>query len=144
MTKNTTGGKKHKLQKNKNTTLTKRILILPEHITDTHAYISQVSFVCGNSYFRVKIIDKNGFTNEELLVHLSKGYYYIGRVLKGSFVLITKRDYENKGDIIMLYNENEIMILKNKRLIPDNIDKEQQYDDIVMEQTDNTIDIDTL
>ena len=53
------------------------------------------------------------------MVLLSKGKKKLGRVVNGSFILFSIREYEEKGDILYLYNPDEVSYLKKSGEIVD-------------------------
>lgn len=113
MVKNTTGGNRHKKQKN-NVLKEKRLLVLKEDGED----YGQIINILGGSWVTVR---KLGSEKEyRCRVRHAKG---IGKMSKLDIVLFSLRDFETKpaGDIIVIYNPDEVNILKRDKHIPDDV-----------------------
>ena len=136
MVKNTSGGNRHKKQKN-NTFKEKRPLVLKDE-KEGEAY-GQIINILGGSWVTVR---KLGSEKEyRCRVRHAKG---IGKMSKLDIVLFSLRDFETKpnGDIIVIYNPDEVNILKKDKHIPDDIvvddlfvnEDEENEDDINSEE----------
>jgi initiation factor 1A len=115
MVKNTSGGNRHKKQKN-NTLKEKRPLVLKDE-KEGEDY-GQIINILGGSWVTVR---KLGSEKEyRCRVRHAKG---IGKMSKLDIVLFALRDFETKpaGDIIVIYNPDEVNILKKDKHIPDDV-----------------------
>ena len=121
MVKNTTGGNRHKKQKN-NVLKEKRPLILKDE-KEGEDY-GQIINILGGSWVTVR---KLGSEKEyRCRVRHAKG---IGKMSKLDIVLFALRDFETKlnnekkpnGDIIVIYNPDEVNILKKDKHIPNDV-----------------------
>jgi initiation factor 1A len=125
MVKNTTGGNRHKKQKN-NVLKQKRPLELKEDGED----YGQIINILGGSWVTVR---KLGTEKEfRCRVRHAKG---IGKMSKLDIVLYALRDFENKpvGDIIVIYDLDEVNILKKDNHIP----TDTIVDDLFVNEDDN-------
>ena len=137
MVKNTTGGNRHKKQKN-NALKEKRPLVLKDE-KEGEAY-GQIINILGGSWVTVR---KLGSEKEyRCRVRHAKG---IGKMSKLDIVLFALRDFETKlvsekkpnGDIIVIYNPDEVNILKKDKHIPDDV----VVDDLFVNEDENDEDI---
>jgi initiation factor 1A len=131
MVKNTSGGNRHKKQKN-NTLKEKRPLVLKDE-KEGEAY-GQIINILGGSWVTVR---KLGSEKEyRCRVRHAKG---IGKMSKLDIVLFALRDFETKpaGDIIVIYNPDEVNILKKDKHIPDDV----VVDDLFVNEDENDEDI---
>ena len=115
MVKNTSGGNRHKKQKN-NVLKEKRPLVLKDE-KEGEDY-GQIINILGGSWVTVR---KLGSEKEyRCRVRHAKG---IGKMSKLDIVLFALRDFETKpaGDIIVIYNPDEVNILKKDKHIPDDV-----------------------
>ena len=115
MVKNTSGGNRHKKQKN-NVLKEKRPLVLKDE-KEGEDY-GQIINILGGSWVTVR---KLGSEKEyRCRVRHAKG---IGKMSKLDIVLFALRDFETKpaGDIIVIYNPEEVNILKRDKHIPDDV-----------------------
>lgn len=127
MVKNTTGGNRHKKQKN-NTLKEKRLLVLKDE-NEGENY-GQIINILGGSWVTVR---KLGSEKEyRCRVRHAKG---IGKMSKLDIVLFSLRDFETKpaGDIIVIYNPDEVNILKRDKHIPDDV----VVDDLFVNEDDD-------
>lgn len=117
MVKNTTGGNKHKKQKN-SSVKKERPLIVKEHANEGYGQI--MSFLGGS----MVMIRKLG-TKIEFRCRLRKS---LPRVNKKDYILYAIRDFETKdvGDVILVYTMDEVYTLKREKYI----DEESEEDDI--------------
>ena len=131
MVKNTTGGNRHKKQKN-NTFKEKRPLVLKDEKEGEN--YGQIINILGGSWVTVR---KLGSEKEyRCRVRHAKG---IGKMSKLDIVLFALRDFETKpaGDIIVIYNPDEVNILKKDKHIPDDVVVDDLF---VNEEDDDDID----
>ena len=136
MVKNTTGGNRHKKQKN-NVLKEKRPLVLKDE-KEGEAY-GQIINILGGSWVTVR---KLGSDKEyRCRIRHAKG---IGKMSKLDIVLFALRDFETKlvsekkpnGDIIVIYNPDEVNILKKDKHIPNDV----VVDDLFVNEDDEDID----
>jgi translation initiation factor IF-1 len=113
MVKNTTGGSKHKRQKNSIQKLT-RPLILKEDANEGYGQIS--TFLGGN----MVMVRKLG-SQIEFRCRMRKS---LSKIKKKDIILYALREYESKdiGDILLVYTIDEVNVLKKNKYIED--DKE--------------------
>jgi len=137
MVKNTTGGNKHKKQKN-SSIKNERPLVIKE--TNNEGYGQVVSFLgCGMAMVR-----KLG-TKIEFRCRLRKS---LPRVNKKDYVLYAIREFETKdvGDILLVYTIDEVHMLKKENHIDEEIDKDNIFetneDDENINEPEEDIDID--
>ena len=119
MVKNTTGGNKHKKQKNHSPSK-ERTLIIKE---DDNEDYGQVTTFLGGNMVKVRKIG----TSLEFRCKLRKS---LPRIKKNDIVLYAIRDFStnNIGDVILLYTSDEIMILKKEKYIEEDIITDQLGD----------------
>ena len=142
MVKNTTGGSKHKKQKNSSTKV-ERPLVIKEN--NNEGYGQVMSFLGGS----MVMVRKLG-TKIEFRCRLRKS---LPRIYKKDYVLYAIREFETKdvGDVILVYTMDEVYTLKKEK----HIDEEVEQDDIFGEDDDKEdenvnvtqeeyIDIDTI
>ena len=117
MVKNTTGGNKHKKQKN-SSVKAERPLTIKE---DTNEGYGQVTSFLGG---RMIMVRKLG-TQIEFRCRLRKS---LPRVFKKDIVLYALREFESKdvGDIMLVYTSDEVNMLKREKYI----EEEVELDDI--------------
>lgn len=116
MPRNTKGGNKAKKFSNKNVNnRDKKYIPLP--IEEDNSHIAKVNGVLGDCRFNVEFISDTGLKKESMLSHLPRSSRKYGRVVVGSIVKVSKRDFENKCDILYTYNPTEIQYLLSKKII---------------------------
>jgi initiation factor 1A len=143
MVKNTTGGSKHKKQKN-SSVKKERPLIVKEH--ENEGYGQVMSFLGGS----MVMIRKLG-TKIEFRCRLRKS---LPRVNKKDYILYAIREFESKdvGDVILVYTMDEVYTLKREKYIDEDIEKDDIFgennDEIQDENKDENIneeiDLETL
>ena len=113
MVKNTTGGSKHKRQKNSIQKLT-RPLVLKEDANEGYGQIS--TFLGGN----MVMVRKLG-SQIEFRCRMRKS---LAKIKKKDIILYALREYESKdiGDILLVYTIDEVNTLRKNKYIED--DKE--------------------
>jgi translation initiation factor IF-1 len=123
MVKNTTGGSKHKKQKNSSTKV-ERPLTIKEN--NNEGYGQVMSFLGGS----MVMVRKLG-TKVEFRCRLRKS---LPRIYKKDYVLYAIREFETKdvGDVILVYTMDEVYTLKKEK----HIDEEIEQDDIFGEDDD--------
>ena len=127
------GGKQKK--KNKHHTQNTRALVLAED----GQYYALVNKLLGNGRVMVSYIDpKDGL--KEVLANI-RGTLRRKKqwVNVNNYILIALRDFEDKSDVIHVYNDSEMNILKRKGHIPDGLKgKESNFQNDDLEFTDFT------
>ena len=115
MVKNTKGGKGHKSLGRKYQSQTNNVLRLSTDPLEQYAFVTKIY---GGGMCEVWFIDKNN-KNIKIIGHIRKKMK--GRqkrhntIVPNSYVLIGLRDWETEpknGDIICIYDENQIELLK--------------------------------
>lgn len=115
MVKNTKGGKGHKSLGRKYQTQTNNVLRLSTDPLEQYAFVTKIY---GGGMCEVWFIDKNN-KNIKIIGHIRKKMK--GRqkrhnnIVPNSYVLVGLRDWETEpknGDIICIYDENQIELLK--------------------------------
>lgn len=117
MPRNLKGGNKAKKRSNKDNQqkVTKDI---PYPNTEENSHIAKVIKVCGDKRFTIKFLSDTGLKNEEMLSHLSRtASRRQGRIVIDSIVKVSKRDFEDKCDILYQYNPMEIQTLTKEKYI---------------------------
>lgn len=112
MPKNTNGGNKHKRQKNSNTIAKRSETPLPSDTENTS--LAKITGICGDCRFRAVLIKKDGVLEKPYILHLPGSMKRRGRITMDAIVLISLRGFEEKGDILYLYDAEDIETLKNK------------------------------
>ncbi len=103
------GGKNQRKGKKVRMPNKKEDIPLPEIEDDSHVGI--VLNPLGDCRFNVQLITKTA-ASKTYICHLSKGKQKLGYVVAGSYILFSLREYEEKGDIIYIYNDDEVIFLK--------------------------------
>ncbi len=103
------GGKNQRKGKKVRVPNKKEDIPLPEVEDDSHVGI--VLSPLGDCRFNVQLITKTA-ASKTYTCHLSKGKQKMGYVVAGSFVLFSLREFEEKGDIIYVYNDDDVAYLK--------------------------------
>ena len=114
MPKNIKGGNKAKKGANKNVQQKKSKDDTPLPDENDRQYIGQVIKVHGDCRYDAKIINKNANSDKELMIHLPGSMRRKCRVILRDVVLISRREFENKGDILYLYNGDDKEYLISK------------------------------
>jgi initiation factor 1A len=132
MVKNTTGGSKHKKQKNNVLKVTRKITL----IEDENEFYGQISLFLGGNMVMVKKIG----TSTEIRCKMRKR---LPKISKSDIVLCSIREFgaTQVGDVLLLYNAEEINILKRDNHIP----RDTIVDDIfIQEKNENEEDEEEL
>ncbi len=95
-------------------------LPLPELSDNSHVGI--VEACLGDCRFTVQILTTTT-TSKSIMCHLSKGKKKSGRIMKGTYVLFSIREFEEKGDILYVYNGDEVSQLEKMGEIVENAGK---------------------
>ena len=145
MGKNTTGGNKHKKQKNSTSDASVQKIVYRNE--KNAEYYAQIEKALGNCRFSVKLVDENGkdFVNDgELYTATLPGKFRIRKsrnfMSAKDFVLVQKRQdvIDNKVvDILYKYNVTHIRHLMKINVIPD---CENEGDFIFGDEEDNIVD----
>lgn len=136
MPKNEKGGKHKHLKKTDNERkidINKLLIPSSFHETDHKGnvipvFIGICTMVSGGCRFKVKALNENGISNIETTCLLQKSVARIGRISIGTLVLYALRSYESKseddmkGDILYIYQKDEIPFLKQLEEIPKNVE----------------------
>lgn len=130
MPKNTQGGKKYKQQKHKNNEQEQRALDKP---VEGQEY-AIVTKLLGNSRVMARFYDTRDSEDKrmnEIICFLRPGLKKKRQFAKmGSIMIISLRDFEkDKGDVLYIYNQDEMNKLKRKRLIHENLVPKELEDD---------------
>ena len=133
MVKNTTGGNKHKKQKN-SSVKAERPLTIKE---DTNEGYGQVTSFLGG---RMIMVRKLG-TQIEFRCRLRKS---LPRVFKKDIVLYALREFESKdvGDIMLVYTSDEVNMLKREKYIEEEVELDDIFenDNIEKEESEESSD----
>ena len=142
MPRNLKGGNKAKKQGSKNVGMRKeKETPLPN--SDDNQHVGKVIKILGDCRFTVKILSNNGLKNEEIISWLAASKKRYGRIVLDSYVLVSKREFENKCDILYPYDKNDIEFLLNNK----NIEREEKNDqegDIIFAEDNADLDIDNI
>jgi len=119
MVKNTTGGSKHKKQKNSSIKKERPLIIKQE---DNEGY-GQITTFLGGSMVMVRKLG----TQIEFRCRLRKS---LSRAYKKDIVLYAMREFESKdvGDVILIYTSDEVNILKKEKYIEEDLDLDNLFD----------------
>ncbi len=104
------GGKNQRKGKKIRMPNKKEDIPLPELEDDSH--IGIVLNPLGDCRFNTQLLTRTA-ASKTYTVHLSKGKAKMGYVVAGTYVLFSIREFEkDKGDIIYIYNDDEVYFLK--------------------------------
>lgn len=139
MPRNLKGGNKAKKKSNKDS-LRRVKDDTPYPSEEENSHVAKVISVCGDKRFKVIYISDTGLKNEEMLSHLSRtASKRQGRIIVDSIVKVSKRDFEEKCDILYQYDANEIQQLIRDKIIDE--DNHNDKDDAVIFSNDIQEDI---
>jgi hypothetical protein len=142
MVKNTTGGNKHKKQKNSSIKAERPLIIKQE---ENEGYGQVITFLGGS----MVTIKKLG-TQQQFRCRLRKS---LPRVYKKDYVLYAIREFESKdvGDVILIYLSDEVHTLKKEKYIEEEVEFDELFDanneentNIVKEEEEEDIDVDKI
>jgi initiation factor 1A len=127
MVKNTTGGNKHKKQKN-HSLKQERALIVKE---DPNEDYGQITTFLGGNMVKVRKLG----TSIEYRCKLKKT---LPRVQKNDIVLYAIREFGSNdiGDVILLYTSDEVMTLKREKYIEEDIKLNDMADVFIFDNDD--------
>lgn len=126
MPRNLKGGNKAKKKSNKDTH-NMQSKDIPYPNTEENSHIAKVIKVYGGCRFNVQFISDTGLKNEEMLAHLSRtASRRQGRIILDSVIKVSKRDFEDKCDILYKYDDGEVQFLIQQKIITI---EEKQNDD---------------
>ena len=92
---------------------------LPLAEISDNSHVGIVEACLGDCRFTVKILTTTT-TSKSIMCHLSKGKKKLGRIINGAYVLFSIREFEEKGDILYVYNGEEIKQLEKMGEIVEN------------------------
>ena len=135
MPKNKIGGKKFKQIKHNSDDINNRQLVYKDFSQD-YAYVNKI---IGNGRVNLSI-------NKKEVVGIMRGNLKRKRqwVVVGNYVLVSKREFEDKYDIIHVYTEDEIKRLKKNGEIKTGEDIEDDELEFKEEEIENEDFIETL
>jgi initiation factor 1A len=137
MVKNTTGGNKHKKQKN-SSVKEERPLIIKQ---DANEGYGQVMSFLGGSMVMVRKLG----TQIEFRCRLRKS---LPRVFKKDIILYAMREFETKdvGDVMLVYTSDEVHMLKKEKYIEEEIELDDVFENenVEKEEEEEEIDIDDI
>jgi initiation factor 1A len=144
MPRNLHGGNKAKRGANKNanaqTRKSKDDIPLPDETEKQ--YVGQIVATLGDCRYTALLINKECSPTKNLMIHLPGSLRKRSRVIIGSVVLLSHRDFENKGDICYVYMSDEKEYLISKGFIFENsgynTTKEDDLDGIVFASAGTT------
>jgi initiation factor 1A len=130
MVKNTTGGNKHKKQKN-SSIKTERPLIIKQEQNEGYGQV--ITFLGGS----MVTIRKLG-TNLQFRCRLRKS---LPRVFKNDIILFAIREFESKevGDVILVYTSDEVNILKKEKYIEVEAELDQIFQNNELSESNENI-----
>ena len=78
-----------------------------------------------------------------MISHLPRSSRKYGRIVNDSIVKVSKRDFENKCDILYTYDPSEVQYLYNKKIIEKDEEQNEDNGDInfIINNGDDEIDI---
>jgi initiation factor 1A len=131
MVKNTTGGNKHKKQKN-HSTKKERELTIKE---DENEFYGQVTTFLGGNMVKVRKLGT-------LIEYRCKLRKALPRIHKNDIVLYAIRDFGSNeiGDVLLVYTPEELMILKREKYIEEDIKINEIDDAIIFDNEEKTND----
>ena len=117
MPRNLKGGKNAKKKSNKGTVSRKKE-DMPYPNQELNEHVAKITSVLGDKRFNVLFLSDSGLKNETMLSHLSRtASKKQGRIILDSIVKVSKRDFENKCDILYKYDDSEIQQLIREKII---------------------------
>jgi translation initiation factor IF-1 len=139
MPRNNKGGNKAKKKSNKFIKqASKQDAPLP--CEEENSHVGKVTGVLGDKRFNILYLSDTGLKNEKMIAHLSKtASRRQGRIILDSIIKVSKRDFEDKADILYQYSKTEIDYLIQNNIIS-NIEQRTNSNedfDFCDEETDN-------
>ncbi len=120
MPRNLHGGKQAKKGANKNVQAKKGKDETPLPDETENQHIGQIVKILGDCRYIAKIINKNTIALDELMVHLPGSLRRKYRISLSSIIIVSHREFENKGDICYLYSADDKEYLVGKGYIFEN------------------------
>jgi hypothetical protein len=142
MPRNIKGGNKAKKFSNKSVnSRDKKNIPLP--VSEDNSHIAKVTGVLGDCRFNIEFISDSGLKKECMISHLPRSSRKYGRIVNDSIVKVSKRDFENKCDILYTYDPSEVQYLYNKKIIEKDEEQNEDNGDInfILNNGDDEIDI---
>ena len=142
MPRNIKGGNKAKKFSNKSVnSRDKKNIPLP--VSEDNSHIAKVTGVLGDCRFNIEFISDSGLKKECMISHLPRSSRKYGRIGNDSIVKVSKRDFENKCDILYTYDPSEVQYLYNKKIIEKDEEQNEDNGDInfILNNGDDEIDI---
>ena len=142
MPRNIKGGNKAKKFSNKSVnSRDKKNIPLP--VSEDNSHIAKVTGVLGDCRFNIEFISDSGLKKECMISHLPRSSRKYGRIVNDSIVKVSKRDFENKCDILYTYDPSEVQYLYNKKIIEKDEEQNEDNGDInfIINNGDDEIDI---
>jgi len=140
MPRNLKGGNKAKKFSNKNvSTRSKKDTPIPN--IEENSHVARVTGVLGDCRFTIHFVSDSGFKNESMISHLPKSSRKFGRVMNGSYVKVSKRDFENKSDILYIYDGTEVDYLIKECIIEKNQEQIMEENGISFSKEEEDFDI---
>ena len=140
MVKNTTGGNKHKKQKNSVQKLSRPLTI----VEDSNEGYGQVTTFLGGNMIMVRKLG----TVTEFRCRLKKS---LPKIKKKDIILYATREFESKdiGDVLLVYTIEEVSILKKNKYIVEDSEIDELFhfekdDESVSDNETNTNNIATI
>jgi hypothetical protein len=144
MTKNQKGGKhKHMKKGNVPRKANMNTIPTPADYGDASVFIGIVTSILGGCRFKIRSMDTDTISSTETIAWLRASKARGPRVIIGTIVLYALRDYESrdndsmKADIEYVYIPEEIDILKQLELIPQNYESAVDQSKIIGEISDD-------
>lgn len=117
MPRNLKGGNKAKKKSNRDT-INRSKKDIPYPQAELNEHIAKVTSVLGDKRFMILFISDTGLKNETMMSHLSRtASRRQGRIIVDSIIKVSKRDFEDKCDILYQYDQNEIQQLMRENII---------------------------
>ena len=142
MPRNIKGGNKAKKFSNKSVnSRDKKNIPLP--VSEDNSHIAKVTGVLGDCRFNIEFISDSGLKKECMISHLPRSSRKYGRIVNDSIVKVSKRDFENKCDILYTYDPSDVQYLYNKKIIEKDEEQNEDNGDInfIINNGDDEIDI---
>lgn len=146
MPRNLKGGNKAKKKANKdNIGRGIKDMVYPNEEENSH--IAKVIKVLGDKRFTIIYLSDTGYKNEEMMAVLSRtASKRQGRIISDSIVKVSKRDFEDKCDILYQYNPEQVQTLINEKHISIEEKKDNNEDtfEFSNDNDDNDLDIENI
>ena len=104
--------------------------LLPKDQIDPNTEYGRVSACLGNCNFTVELFYPKTEAQKTLFCHLRGGIRKLFKVKLNDVVVVGLRDFQDtKGDIVYLYNYNEILRLKRAGELPEETDEPYDFEE---------------